>query len=252
MKTIELVKIEHSKKIGQDCLDYEPNVTEDCIFTENNVPIGFYIKNMGDYSDKANIYAEIANRELRSSNVPKTDMERASGVTQFSTIIGGVPAKYHLRRPYNSMSSVHLVKTAQTFKAMYCLALEAEKIIENIMPEQYADIREVFQDVPEKWRFGNIFTSSISNFNIPANFHIDKANIKGTVNAIITKRAKSTGGNLHIPDYDATIDQCDNSLLVYPAWKSMHGVTPIKALSEDGYRNSLVFYPLKAFLENKE
>jgi hypothetical protein len=31
------------------------------------------------------------------------------------------------------------------------------------------------------------------------------------------------------------------------AWKNVHGVTPIVPTSKDGYRNSLVFYPLKAF-----
>jgi hypothetical protein len=36
-------------------------------------------------------------------------------------------------------------------------------------------------------------------------------------------------------------------MLVYPAWRNVHGVTPIIPLKEGGYRNSLVFYPLKAF-----
>lgn len=55
------------------------------------------------------------------------------------------------------------------------------------------------------------------------------------------------GGDLHIPDYGATIGQQDNSILVYPAWRNVHGVTPIIPTFEGGYRNSLVFYPLKAF-----
>jgi len=37
-------------------------------------------------------------------------------------------------------------------------------------------------------------------------------------------------------------------MLVYPAWRNVHGVTPITATHDGGYRNSLVFYPLKAFL----
>lgn len=39
----------------------------------------------------------------------------------------------------------------------------------------------------------------------------------------------------------------DYSILVYPAWRNVHGVTPIIPTHEGGYRNSLVFYPLKAF-----
>ena len=55
------------------------------------------------------------------------------------------------------------------------------------------------------------------------------------------------GGCLNVPDYNATFEQADNSMLVYPAWRNVHGVTPIKPIAEGGYRNSLIFYPLKAF-----
>jgi len=40
-------------------------------------------------------------------------------------------------------------------------------------------------------------------------------------------------------------DKC--SMLVYPAWRNLHGVTPITPTHDGGYRNSLIFYPLKAF-----
>jgi hypothetical protein len=33
-----------------------------------------------------------------------------------------------------------------------------------------------------------------------------------------------------------------------PAWENVHGVTPIIPTFDGGYRNSLVFYPLKAFV----
>ena len=64
---------------------------------------------------------------------------------------------------------------------------------------------------------------------------------------IITKKQNAKGGNTTVPDYGATMDSRDNSMLVYPAWKNIHGVTPIIPTFENGYRNSLVFYPLKAF-----
>ena len=64
---------------------------------------------------------------------------------------------------------------------------------------------------------------------------------------VIAKKRNATGGNTTVPDYNATMDSSDNSMLVYPAWRNVHGVTPIVATKEDGYRNSLVFYPLKAF-----
>jgi hypothetical protein len=259
MKRVDLIKIEHDVKIGDVCGDIEPNITEDCIFYENGTPVGFYIKDISKHSEKASKLADLANKELRSKNVPKSTMKRSSGfgdgnaekeVLQYSTIIGSVPPKPHMRRPYATISSVHGVKSAQTFiKAMYMLALESEQIIKKITPEIYETQKKIFEDkVPKKWRFGNLFTSSISNYNIPAPFHKDNGNIQGCVNVIIAKKQNATGGNTTVPDYGATMDSCDNSMLVYPAWRNVHGVTPIIPTFKDGYRNSLVFYPLKAFV----
>jgi hypothetical protein len=263
MKKIDLVQVEHNRKIGDVCEYIEPNITEDCIFYADGEPIGFYLTKMPEKMCK---FADLANAEFNSKNVPKTEMsrgpqgnkkekaERAKAgiklVTQMSAILGSVPPKPHMRRPYPTISSVHQVQTAQTFiKAMYALALESEKLIEQITPNIYEQQVELFKSVPKQWKFGNLFTSSISNYNISAPFHRDTGNIKGAVNVIICKKNNSKGGDLHIPDYNATIGQQDNSILVYPAWRNIHGVTPIIPTFEGGYRNSLVFYPLAAFIE---
>ena len=253
MKRLDLQKIDHHVKIGDKCGAIPPNITEDTIFYEDGKPIGFFIENI---EGKLKQYIEIANKELRSKNVPKSTMKRSSGlhsdkgeVLQYSTILGGVPPKPLMRRPYPSISSVHNVKTAKTFiKAMLLACLEAEKIVKKIMPEQYEFQKKCIEEnVPKEFRFGNLFTSSISNYNISAPFHRDTGNLVGCVNVIITKKHKAKGGDLHVPDYDATMNSSDNSLLVYPAWKNIHGVTPIETFDETGYRNSLIFYPLKAF-----
>jgi hypothetical protein len=261
MKRIDLVPITHSKKIGDNCEYYEPNITEDCIFYADGEPIGFYLTKMPDKMCKL---ADLANAELRSKNVPKSSMDRKptdgfdeqkgiwkykNVVKQWSCVIGSCPPKPHMKRPYASLSSVHSVKSAQTFiKAMLLLAKESEDLIKKILPEQYEKQVKLFESVNKKWRFANLFTSSISNYNISAPFHRDTGNIVGAVNVIICKKNNSKGGDLHIPDYGATIGQVDNSILVYPAWKNVHGVTPIIPTHEGGYRNSLVFYPLKAFV----
>jgi hypothetical protein len=39
------------------------------------------------------------------------------------------------------------------------LAKESEALIKQILPKQYEQQIEVFKDVPEKWRFANLFTS---------------------------------------------------------------------------------------------
>ena len=260
MKRVDLVPVEHNRKIGEACEYIEPNVTEDCIFYADGEPIGFYLTKMPEKMCKL---ADLANAEFRSKNVKKTLLTRRTGdgvdektgnfkyrneVEQLSAIIGSIPPKPHMSRPYPSISSVHLNKKSETFiKAMLLLEKESENLIKEILPKQYEQQIKLFKDVPEKWKFGNLFTSSISNFNISAPFHRDTKNIVGAVNVIICKKFNSKGGDLHIPDYNATIGQVDNSILVYPAWRNVHGVTPIIPTHEGGYRNSLVFYPLKAF-----
>lgn len=271
MKRIDLILQKHDIKIGDTCGIIEPNITEDCIFYDNGEPIGFYIKDISKYSEKAGKLANIADTEFRSNRVPKTIMDRSDvvrkaqqegkspkqifaegrGCSQMSTLLGGIAPKPMVRRPYPSMSQVHGVKSAQTFiKAMLMLANESEQIIKQLTPNVWEKQNDIFQKhVPKKWRFGNLWTSSISNYNISAPFHRDAGNIEGCVNVIIAKKQNATGGNTTVPDYAATVDSSDNSMLVYPAWKNVHGVTPIIPTHEGGYRNSLVFYPLKAFVE---
>jgi hypothetical protein len=261
MKHVELVQAKHNVKVGDVCKPIVPNVTEDCLFVESGNVIGFYIKNIGAYSKKAEQFAQIANTEFLSDRVPKTKMNRATavkagydpsvkGVSQMSTILGAVAPKPMVGRNYLSMSSVHNSKTASNFvSAMLLLAYESERIMRDIAPELYDQQREIIErTVKPRWRFANLWTSSISNFNISAPYHRDTGNIEGCCNVIICKRRNSIGGNTTIPDYNATVDSCDNSMLVYPAWRNVHGVTPIEPTHEGGYRNTLIFYPLKAFV----
>ena len=131
---------------------------------------------------------------------------------------------------------------------MIATGTESLKIIEQVSLPIYQNHKKAVEEkVPEKWRFADLFTSSISNCNIACGVHQDNLNVKNAVNVIITKRRNAIGGNLYVPDYETTFNSSDNSMLVYPAWRNMHGVTPITATHENGYRNSLIWYALDAF-----
>mgnify|MGYP003109964708 CR=1 FL=1 len=267
MKTIKLEQVEHNIKIGKECPYYEPNIKEDCLLELDGEVVGFYIKDVGKYSKKLNLLLAVANKEFRSTNVPKTKLDRsdvlkiqqenpgmtrsearALGTSQMSVILGSIPPKPQFKRPYPSISTVHRNEKSQIFiKAMWGACIEAEQIVKKITPEIYERQQELLADVKDEWKFGTMYTSSISNYNISAPFHRDTGNIVGTVNIILTKRNNSKGGCLNVPDYNVTFEQTNNSMLVYPAWKNVHGVTPIIPTAKDGYRNSLIFYPLKAF-----
>tara|TARA_R110002124_G_scaffold128693_1_gene289694 strand:- start:1043 stop:1843 length:801 start_codon:yes stop_codon:yes gene_type:complete len=254
MKTIDLKKIEHNVKIGDNSKELDPTLFQDSLFLVDGDPIGFYLAKLPDKLEKL---VNISNFELNSDRVPKSEMKRSSGmfgnedkdVSQYSCIIGSIPPKPHMRRSYATKSSVHAVQSARNFvKSMIMAGEEALKIVEDVTPEVYKTHRDsVEKQVPEKWRFAKLFTSSISNCNIACGVHQDNLNVRGAVNVIITKRRNAKGGNLFVPDYGTTFNSADNSMLVYPAWRNMHGVTPIVLTHPGGYRNSLVWYALNAF-----
>jgi len=228
MEQIELKLVKHNVKLSDECGRIQPNVTKDSMFVIDGQLIGFYLKDIKQHSTKLASLIAIANQEFRSKAVPKSVMRRASGlnnpdneVRQYSTIIGSIRPNARMQRPYPTISSVHNVPSAKTFiKAMLLACHESEEVIKNLAPEIFKKQLKIIKDrVPAKYRFGRMFTSSISNYNIAAQFHQDSKNIPDCVNVIISKKLNARGGNLHVPDYDATFDCSENSMIVYPAWR---------------------------------
>jgi hypothetical protein len=268
MQILDLEEREHTHKVGNRCEYVEPNVTESTILRHNGEVIGFYLKDINEMSPKLNKLMKIANAEFLSERVPKQLLERADvmrkvkelgisrkeakaiGCVQYSTIIGSICKKPLMRRDYHNRSSVHAVKSAQTFiKAMLMATNEIKDVIGRVDEKLLETHLEAVKDIDDEWRLGELFTSSISNFNIAAPFHRDRANVKGTLNAIYTHRHNADGGCLYVPAYDACFEQPTGSLLLYPAWRDDHAVTPIVPTHDGGYRNSLVFYALAGFLK---
>lgn len=260
MNTLTLQKQQYTIKKGDEVPTITPNVCDSCILLDpDGSQVGLFLKGLP--ADLQNL-VNIADQQLRSDNVRKSRMDRKKlighkpdgkgiyeVISQWSAILGSTPPKPHMRRPYPSRSQLHQQASARTFtKAMHAIGLMAFALVQKHTPDvAQGHVDAVSKRLPEKWRFGGPFSSTISNCNIAANLHQDNANIKQGINLIITKRRNSTGGNLYVPDYGATFDMTDNSLLVYPAWRNLHGVTPIIPTHQGGYRNSHVWYALDSF-----
>ncbi len=196
----------------------------------------------------------VADAEFRTDRVPKLDMERVESVNgsyirtkQYSTIAGTLPPKPHLRRRYLTRSSLHRTPSSRVFvKAMLLASGELLKLLKQHSEELHQrHMDEVHSAIPERWRFGDGYTSTISNYNISAPVRQDHANVKGTLNSIVCKRNQAAGGNLFLPEYGISFDQPDGSVLFYPAWRNKHGVTPIEATRSNGYRNSHIWYAIR-------
>ncbi len=82
MKILKLQKVEHTRKIGQNCEYFEPNIKEDCFLEVDGEIIGFYIKDIEKYSIRLKKLLNVANTEFQSDNVPKSAMVRATVPTK--------------------------------------------------------------------------------------------------------------------------------------------------------------------------
>ena len=63
MKTIDLKKIEHNVKIGDNSKELEPTLFQDSLFLVDGDPIGFYLAKLPDKLEKL---VNISNFELTS------------------------------------------------------------------------------------------------------------------------------------------------------------------------------------------
>lgn len=254
MKTVVLGNEKETKRNQQPPVT-RPNVTESCMFVdENGKPFWFYLR---EVPEKLKKIAGLLNKELNSKNVPKDTMNRIwyenwkrYSIKQYSTIVWAVRPDGTKRRYKPWLCHTHLIKSMDTYiKLVYLFAKECEELIKSISPELYQEQLELMK--PQEIKIGNLWTSCISNFNSAAKTHTDGVNVKWANNIIYYKRENSTGWNLHLPWYDIVVDSADDSLLFYPAWKSMHGVEEITPTKTWGYRNSLVLYPLDISYDTK-
>ena len=80
MKLPELIlkPVTSPLKIGDSVGGFEPNIFEDCILIDpDGTPVGLFIKTLPD--DLQNL-VNIADREIHTKRVPKSEMKRSSGL----------------------------------------------------------------------------------------------------------------------------------------------------------------------------
>lgn len=99
------------------------------------------------------------------------------------------------------------------------------------------------KEILPEWKItGTGFTSGIINKNTPLRYHYDAGNFQTSWSAMLWLANGIQGGALAFPEYDAKILLEDGAWLFFSGQSILHGVTPIKMLSKQSYRYSLVFY----------
>lgn len=89
------------------------------------------------------------------------------------------------------------------------------------------------------------FTSGIINKNNPLKYHFDTGNFEQVYSNMIAFKKDCVGGHLSIPEYNIGLEIGNKSLVFFDGQAIMHGVTPFKLTSPDGYRYTIVYYTLK-------
>lgn len=102
------------------------------------------------------------------------------------------------------------------------------------------------ENVLSEYRIGkSMFTSGIINHNNPLKYHFDAGNYKNVWSAMFAFKKNIEGGYLAMPELDMCLKCTHGSLTLFDGQAYLHGVTPIRKLSEDAVRYTVVFYSLQ-------
>lgn len=173
-----------------------------------------------------------------------TTNERTGGLKTTSRIFGFAP-RVTLRKDFCSATSL----SRENPKEHEIICEYAEKISKlylDIDPDTYNTHAEQSKGVLNEWKIKeSIFTSGIVNKNNPLKYHFDTGNFKDVYSCMLGFKKDVEGGHLAIPAYGIALEIKNNSLTIFDGQNIMHGVTPIRKLSGDAYRYTIVYYSLK-------
>jgi len=135
----------------------------------------------------------------------------------------------------------------KTHKIICDFAKELTKYYRKHCAEVFNDHVEIAKEkiLPEWTIKGTPFSSGIVNKNNALHYHYDAGNFKNVYSNMVAFRSNVNGGHLSIPEYDIGLEIANNSILLFDGQKILHGVTPIKLMSKNAYRYTIVYYTLQ-------
>lgn len=171
--------------------------------------------------------------------------ERTAGLKTVSRIFGFSP-RVTLRKDF--CASTSLAQESPDDHDLICeLGQRISAHYLNRAPEVFGSHKQMVDEKmrPEWVIPGTPFTSGIINKNNPLKYHFDTGNFKKVFSCMVAFKKDCDGGHLSLPEYDCGLEIADNSILLFDGQEILHGVTPFKLGSEDGYRYTAVYYSLR-------
>ncbi len=169
---------------------------------------------------------------------------RTSGMLSQSRIFGHSP-RITIRTDY--CKSTALAREAPDAHALItAYAKKVAAYYQQFNSELYEYHQQQTSRVLPEWTLENtVFTSGIINKNNPLAYHFDAGNFKNVWSNMLVFKHEVEGGYLAVPEYNVGFEVCNNSLLMFDGQNLLHGVTPIRKLTPEAYRYSIVYYSLQ-------
>jgi len=224
---------------GKDVKDHhaETMVSKDTVVYIDGLPQILYIKLDFDLSD---LLWAVQNLKYQKST-------RTAGMVSTSTTFGYMPRRALLQDFCHSS----LLQTKHP-QAAYILEETAGKLAEiyqKHFPSVYAAHKEVAEgNILPEWRMGegkSIFSSGIVNKDNQLPYHKDAGNFPGVYSNMVGLKKGIGGGHLICPEFGLKFEISDGSLLIFNGQEILHGVSPIKKMSADAYRYTVVYYTMQ-------
>jgi hypothetical protein len=185
---------------------------------------------------------------------PITQLRKAVLDTSYTTTLRASGTKNASRTFGMTDRSVVLKREACTPTSLSWEAPDAQMILNDTavvlggylrdqLPEVFENDMKILEQILPEWRMteDSLWTSGVINQSSALPYHRDGSNFD-TWSAMPVIRRGMDGGDLHMPEWDITINCRDGWALWFNGHAHVHGVTPMKTRSKDGYRYSIVFY----------
>lgn len=237
-------KIDFTKYARKSVLDsdYSKVIKENCIIKEKGKPVLVYLV-LNDFSEREIVH------ELKRLGYNR--MNRSRGLISISRTFGYMP-RVTMKRDFCTASS--LAFENKKAHDMVCnLGGHINKYYKKYCGSMFEFHNEKSKVIKDEWKIEDTpFSSGIINKNNALKYHFDAGNIKGVYSNMVCFKKNCEGGYLVLPEFDIALEVANRSIVFFDGQDILHGVSPFRLTTMNGYRYTIVYYTLQQMWKCQE